>query len=324
MRCSGCLPLVCALFLLLPPPARSQETDETAAAEKPAFAPFPLALALDRALSGRVDWQPDWPAELPADCFRAGPAGMRGVSVETPAGVFRAAWDGEGRLVELPVPLNGALVQVQAAWNGAGGVRALSSPDWEAETLEYSGQYPVKLRIHADGAWFFAAIAPGDRERTETWFDEGGAALAVYEYALSAQDGVSRIRAMSARSAAPSDGGEAAAAAETVIHYESRGLVSAVENGAAFQALYSGDGLPRYWRLSADDTRYSFQWDAAGSLVSLRRESAADGAAEFRYEYTRDTRGAWIERREIRLEPGLGGLVPGGGAVVKRRIEYGD
>ncbi|MCL2320427.1 MAG: hypothetical protein FWC45_10105, partial [Treponema sp.] len=108
--------------------------------------------------------------------------------------------------------------------------------------------------------------------------------------------------------------------------------------GGLFGVLYYREDLPRYWeRLPrtgmAGGTKdregagnFSLQWDEEGSLVRISYRTASPGTfespVEYRYDYTLDERGNWIERREIRMIRRLGLLVPLPGITFTRVLEY--
>jgi hypothetical protein len=145
-----------------------------------------------------------------------------------------------------------------------------------------------------------------------------------------------------------------------VYHYDSMGNISGIVTSAGeYAALYAGKGRPRYWErfvspgpdarpgvlpaegqpetipdaLSGEPAssatqgfnHFSFQWNEEGLLVRLTGGGPGSGdvtETDVRYEYVRDERGNWIERRDTPMIRRSGFLVPGPAERLIRRIEY--
>jgi hypothetical protein len=321
------------------------------------------AMALLEAAAGRrLDWRPDWPLSAPPDLFYTIPesAGIT-VSVEEPeqnpaeradvpetegtageeAAVKGAAADksaagentaegialmtGEisvewrnGRLTRFPVLRDSSFIQAKAEYNAAGNLAAISGEDFELAILEYDGEgRPVTVRLRTDGGYFFAAIEYAPNRVTETWYDENGSPQSVLYTDKTGDSAVIHY-------------GENGAEAEaSKFFFNSHGLISEIRSPrGTWSAQYERRGLPARLERNLENgtERYVFQWDEAGRLTSLSARVPNTGlpAQDSRFEYVLDDRGNWITRREIRMINLSGRLFPAPGALIKRRIQYGN
>ena len=91
-------------------------------------------------------------------------------------------------------------------------------------------------------------------------------------------------------------------------------------DGAVSQAVYNGRG-PRYWK-QPDLGRVALQWDEAGRLVRMAGTARDGQPLDYRYQYKFDGQGAWTERMEVRMTPGLDALIPVPGDSFRRTVEY--
>ncbi|GHV85730.1 hypothetical protein AGMMS50230_13380 [Spirochaetia bacterium] len=229
----------------------------------------------------------------------------------------------------------------------------------DAEVLQWDGDgRPVLFRIFA-GDYYFAALEYTAGSVIETWYNRDGAALFVL---ITGPAGRLIMPASPPQTGEKPQADEKPADGqnenrETKIFYNSNGRISRIEDAAGTAAaLYTTKGMPRYLELlqygtsagtsentvenAAENTAaYTYQWDEAGRLVRLSREPAnADSfgnrdsplgdTGDYRYEYTLDSRGNWIERREITMgrvgdqETGERS-VPVTVKTIRRTIRYG-
>jgi hypothetical protein len=182
------------------------------AQEAPAEADaFPLLAILETSRRGVLEWQPDWPLDIPPDAFS--PSGEAlSIVLHTAEGDYTLRQGAPGRLAEFPFPFEDEaglrrLYQV-ALTEGEGFTvtrpplgpespppsAAPPPPDeapgegplWIVEFLEQDGgEYPLPLlcRVRGGtGGWFFAALEYRGLRASETWFDAGGAALGIFNY----------------------------------------------------------------------------------------------------------------------------------------------
>jgi hypothetical protein len=223
-------------------------------------------------------------------------------------------------------PREGKLVQGKAQRNADGTPRMISytlpelsggapgepgGEDMEAEILEGDEESrPLLVRVRQGDAYSFVVLRYS-QDIAETWFDGEGKPL----FAITLdKDG---------------KGGE--------YHYNNQGLISGIQFPiGTWSAVYTADGLPRYvhrqFPASAEPEvsgesqtayeRYTLQWDEAGRLVRLSGGPGEIPLMDCRYSYTLDSRGNWVERREIRMINQGERLFPSPGLTVKRTIDY--
>lgn len=296
---------------------------------------FPLALVLEAAefaaLSGGV-WRPDWPASLPPDAFRVTSGDVSGITLEGEGVLLSVRYGpGEDRLREFPFMLNGRMAQVSLAFQ-CGEIRGITveflpGEIWEMEVLEREAScpaFPALVRVQAGGAWYFISLSRWARGITEVWADVQGNVLWMYGFYLAEFAGDLRIRTVRDMANPASPG--------TDFYYDSWGFPAVISGpGGFFSALRYRDAFLRYWERrpagSGEDEVFYFQWDAGGFFVRMVAGTGEPGAAsglpsEYRFEYTLDDRGNWIERREIRMVYHAGLLFPVPGAVFTRVLEY--
>jgi hypothetical protein len=231
---------------------------------------------------------------------------------------------------------------------------------WSILIVEYEDAFPSLIRINRGEALYFALIEYEAAGATEIWYNQEGNALAVFSYRYEAPGG--RIRgftrtdllsgeefietyhydSMGNISALVTSAGEYSAlyAGKGRPRYWERFVPSAL--GTAQPAVTEPADLPDVGQPgpsgAAGFHHYSFQWDEEGALVRFsgiyRTEDEAglipDGGAGagdvtetgVRYEYVRDERGVWLERRDTSMIRRSGFLVPGAVGWLLRRIEY--
>lgn len=304
-------------------------------------------------------WRPDSPLDMPPDLFsltqpdsagtRSPSAGnVRSISVrfadDGDAGLtipVSAVWGDGPYLNCFPVFLSGAtgpegFFQAQAEFDAAGGLRIIRGfgEDFTAEFLEES-----LVRVKAADSYYFVLLENGPQGAGETWYDPAGKALFIVitehpfgeSLRISFQDEAAETPPV-----------------ETGYYYDSTGALTGISSpGGEWSALYDALGRPRYWERrpsAAAETssvpaaggqtapggpgespgNYTFQWDERGLLVRFYGGPAGEteNGIDCRYEYTLDERGNWIERREIRMIPRSGRLIPVPGRTLRRCISY--
>ncbi|MDR2485334.1 MAG: hypothetical protein LBD55_08065 [Treponema sp.] len=310
----------------VPEDAVESENQETA--DKPA--PFPLGPILVSALQKGVPWRPDWGLAMPPDAFRLVSGRPLSITLTINEEKYRVLWDRKGALLEFPLALNGVFVQVQAVFRSSGAMQSLIITGAEPpRQIDFIGkEVPLSLaRVTQDGTVCFVALRYDPVDIAETWYDQEGTALAGFISRSRYTRGYPNILTLESRY----EGKETS----EWYYYDSFGNISEIQApGAVFSVLYSREQHPRYWKRRIFDAsnpdvpalleNYTLQWDEQGLLVRMAGISGRDDsdAADFRYEYTLDSRGNWIERREIRMIRRLGVLVSSPGLTVKRVITY--
>jgi len=295
---------------------------------------FPLALVLEAAeftASGAGTWQPNWPLDLPPDAFRLSAGEVSAITLEGENIHLRVSYDTESRLREFPFMLNGGMAQVSVTrLDGKVREMALSflpgEELWTLEFLDHHDSYFSLVRVSAGNAWYFVTLSRWARGITETWFDVEGNVLGAYAFSLAEMDAGMRIRSI--RDLLNSAGA-------SVEHYhDSWGFLTQVsEPGGLYTVLHFREAFPRYWerRPSGGNAEaagiFYLQWDANGFLTRKTRTAEEPGFAagpftEYRFEYTLDEKGNWIERREIRMIQRGSLLFPSPGSVFTRVLEY--
>jgi hypothetical protein len=326
---------MCLFFSLLTLQAQSPEAEDTDDGYT-----FPLALVLEWAEYASGCWKPDWPLEIPPDAFKVQSGGISGCEILRDDFSLGFEIDVVGRAVKFPVMLNGEIAQAALVYSGPEiqemAVTFPSGDDpWELEFLEYRNSFPYLVRAYCGdpsgdaGLWYFIYFSWGISEILESWYDENGQALGAYGFSLADVGRNPRIRTVKDYSAAES----------TELFYDSRGLVTGISGPAGFfNVLYFREDLPRYWESrpivpieddAAEESdavmagNFTLQWDETGLLRRLSGVDENSGMLiDYRYEYTLDDEGNWIERRETRMISVLGLLVPSAGTVFRRVIEY--
>jgi hypothetical protein len=182
-----------------------------------------------------------------------------------------------------------------------------------------AGGRALTARINDSGAWYFASFAYSGDAVTEAWFDEAGAALAVWYCAEAADfydgqpaetrffDNMGHISRVERAVRAPADD-------EAALPSQGQNQGTNQESAEIFEAVYSEKGAVSWKR---GDETYRLQWDERGFLVRLN-----GGGRDIRYEYTLDRRGNWITRREISMKDAPGALVPASVLITNRIIRY--
>ncbi|MDR2803626.1 MAG: hypothetical protein LBB22_04990 [Treponema sp.] len=317
---------------------------------------FPIHILLRDAESGRVSWSPDWPANIPVDAFDVFNSGNYNVSAVTLSGggyVLNARLDSGGASA-FPVYLNGVFYQVTTEFDSEEKVAGFTVEGESPIQIEFlafdnvDGE-PSLARIHEGESWFFASIAYRSGLTLETWRDVDGNIIAVFtartsgrtdsggtpqfyksviqhrqEEAADTENAV--FKDDGGKSAGISGGESEISSSSEYFDFDSMGNMTRIrKDDSIFEALYTGGG-PRYWKQSGFGN-FALQWDGQGRLVRMTGFSfdggdADEEALDYRYEYTFDERGAWTERREIRMSPELGVLAPSAGDSFQRIIEY--
>ena len=332
---------------------------ETAGEELSSGEIFPLVLVLEGAEyagDGCGAWRPDWPVWLPPDAFKV----FSGASAETMvSGISRITLESEavvsgedfsleyrrgpaGQTEEFPLMLNGRLAQVSLAYEGEEiremtlsfpsvtkdreGEASLEDGDeepWKLEFLEYRNSFPSLVRgFRGDGAsqtpWYFIVLSRGGNEISETWYDDKGSFLGAYNFSLAEIGENQRIREIQGTSVQDTGAGMNV----TELYYDSRCFLTESSGpDGVYKVQYFREDLPRYWE--RPPLKYTLQWDEAGFLVRIAAaETEGDRPVEYRYEYTLDERGNWVQRREIRMLRQSGLLIPSPGTTFRRVLEY--
>ncbi|MDR1373592.1 MAG: hypothetical protein LBJ24_01335 [Treponema sp.] len=302
-------------------------------------------------------WRPDSPLDMPPDLFRvtgpdsAGPRNLpagdiRSIDVDFEdgetaglSGPVSAVWGNGPYLSRFPVFLGGAagpegFLQAQAEFDASGGLRIIriTGGDFTAEFLEES-----LVRVNAAGSYYFVVLEDGPRRISETWYDPAGRAL----FIIMTEDAAGESLRISFQ-----DEAAGAPPAETRYYYDGAGAVTGISSPAGeWSVLYDALGRPRYWErrpsaaaeassaagggadpdgAAGSPGNYIFQWDERGLLVRFHGgpPGEAENGIDCRYEYTLDQRGNWTERRETRMIPRSGRLVPVPGRTLRRCISY--
>jgi hypothetical protein len=231
--------------------------------------------------------------------------------------------------VDFPFLFQGNFVQVHADFEESGGLRELTIEDplrpWAIDFTRGDDPALGVTRIIQGEEVFWGVIQNAPAGDIETWYDRDGNPLMVFTY-LFRLDGRGLLQTNS--------GGET----PEEYYQDSFGNTSRINSlRGVFSAGYTMEGRPRYWerQVPADSDGeepvppevyqfYTFQWDEGGFLVRLTGTPGPgeEDPVDFRYDYTLDEKGNWIERQEIRMIPRFGMLVPSPGSRIIRKIEY--
>jgi hypothetical protein len=333
------------MVLLIRFPLFGEETGKTEIpeeSESPGDGPvfFPVYALLSALDAQDIGWRPDWPVAMPPDAFVVKYGQPRSITLTLDSETWRVTRNRDALPVDFPFFFQGNFVQTRRVFGESGKIRELIIDDtdwsWNVEFLE--GDDPallVMMRITQGEGVFFGVIQNALTGDMETWYDRDGNPLAVFTYRFNRNGEGAGLLKLQGQYA----GGEI----QTEQYQNSFGTIAEINSSLGrFSAGYTKDGRPRYWDrwavqsmppdvegedpvFSEFHQSYAFQWDEGGFLV---RTTGTPGPGEedtvdFRYDYTLDDRGNWIERREIRMIPRFGVLVPSPGSRIIRRIEYG-
>jgi len=281
--------------------------------------------------AGTGTWRPDWPLELPPDAFTVATGEISGITLEGEDWLLTFRYDSNGKLLEFPFMLNNRMTQVKLDRDKKPTEMTLTFPSaeepWKLEFLEYHDSnpegFPHLVRGLRGNVWYFIYISWGINEITEIWYNEQGNLLEAYRFSVANVGQNRRIRAILDFKDLDNSSG-------TGCYYDSWGFVTEIFGpGGVYKVLNYREALPRYWerRPAQGDTggagEFYMQWDVNGFLVRMtERAGESNDPVDFRYEYTLDERGNWIERREIQMFRQFGLLVPSPGTIFKRVLEY--
>lgn len=336
------IPLVYMVLLCLFPLSGEEivETETPEETEVPGDEPifFPVYALLAALDAPDIRWQPDWPVSMPPDAFVVKNGRPRSITLTLDSESWRVTRNRGELFVDLPFLFQGKFVQIQRVLGESGKIQELIIDDvdrpWNIEFLDGDDPALLIMRITQGEEVFFGAIQSALTGSMETWYDPDGNPLAVVTYLFSRTSGDLEILKIQNQYT----GGEI----QIEQYQNSFGNISEISSPQGrFSAGYTKDGRPRYWErwvlqpmpadvdgeepvLSEFHQLYAFQWDEGGFLVRI---TGTPGPGEkdpvdFRYDYTLDERGNWIERREIRMIPRFGVLVPSPGSRIIRTIEY--
>ena len=305
---------------------------------------FPLAMVLEGAEFAGNEygtglgniWRPDWPLELPPDSFKVQSGNISGITVEGDGISLVLRYGRGGKIEEFPFMLDGKMAQVALLYDENKDVREINmtfqgeEEPWNLEFLEYNNSYPALVRASCGDVWYFISLSRGGGVITETWYDEEGNALGAYAFSLSRIGEYIKINTV--KDYLDPNG-------ITEYFYDSRNfLTESTGPGGEFKVLFYREDLPRYWERrpaigymdGSTAGNFSLQWDERGLLLRIARETEnfpeagdrGDILVDYRYKYTLDEKGNWIERREIRMIRSLGLLIPSPGTIFRRVLEY--
>jgi hypothetical protein len=294
---------------------------------------FPVSLIFEAAglklYSGEAFntfWRPEWPLELPPDAFRLRSGEISRCTIRTEGFTLDFRLDSGGRLEAFPLMLNGRMAQVRLGYDEFSKLREidLSFPSgeepWKMEVLESKDAFPSIVRAFSLDSWYFIYLSSGVNEILETWYDEEGNALGAFGFSFTE---VGRDRKLYELRDYLKPGGS------TGYHYDSRGFVTDISGPSGFfKVLYYREDLPRYWErrpvaeeniILSPEGNFYLEWDEEDFLLRIRGD---EPFVDYRYEYSLDEKGNWIERRETRMIRSFGLLVPAPGTTFTRVLEY--
>jgi hypothetical protein len=338
------IPLACMILLAsfslygeeaIEPKTQDESPDP---GEGPGFFPVNALLAALRVSD--LGWRPDWPLTMPPDAFVVGQGRPRSITLILDSGELQVTRNRDGFPGDFPFWFQGNFIQVHVVLGEAGKFQELIIDDAlkprRIEFLDGDDSALWITRITQEDGVFFGVIQRAPTGDIETWYDREGLPLGVFTCLFNGvgeEPGIRHIKNQY-------EGG----GTEETYDYDGFGNISRVNSPlGVFSAGYTREGCPRYGErrvllpVPAEGEgeeepvppefyqSYSFQWDESGFLVRITGTpgSSDEDPVDFRYDYTLDERGNWIERREIRMIPRFGVLVPQPGSRIIRRIEYG-
>ncbi|MCL2069951.1 MAG: hypothetical protein FWH19_03065 [Treponema sp.] len=288
---------------------------------------IPLGLVLNAAEHAEDGfWRPDWPLDLPPDAFSLLEGEALRIAIEWEGRVLELRLGTGGRPELFPFMLNGRTAQLSLLYSELSEITEMlvtfpfDDETWEIEILEHRDSLPYLARVYSNNTWFFAYFTRTAHEILEAWYDADGTYLNAISYSLIEIAGKQKIRAARDFSNPHST---------VEYHYDSRGFVTESSGpGGLYRVLYFRQDLPRYWERSGTEGgtgSFILHWDANGLLTRISNAEEGENTAEFldwRFEYSLDERGNWIERREIRMIRQEGLLIPAPGNSFRRVLEY--
>lgn len=305
--------------------------------EGPVF--FPVNALLSALRAPDIRWQPNWPITMPPDAFVVEHGQARSITLTMESGLLQISWNRTSP-VDFPFLFQGKFIQTRRIFEESGKIRELIIDEagrlWHIEFPDGDDPTLLIIRITQGEEVFFGVIQRALIRDMETWYDRDGTPLAVFTYRFDRSGEGPRIVKIQNQHT-----GEEA---QTEQYQDSFGNISEIISPLGrFSARYTKDGRPRYWDrwillpmpagedgeesvLPEFHQSYTFQWDEAGFLVRITGTPGPgeEDPVDIRFDYTLDERGNWIERREIRMIPRFGVLVPSPGPRISRAIEYGE
>ena len=229
------------------------------------------------------------------------------------------------KLLKYPFVINEEIAQVNISYGNQYKIREINisfpfgGEGWQMEVLESKDSYPSIVRAFSADTWYFIYLFHSVNGIMETWYDETGVFIGAFGYFLSDFQNKKRIQAFKNYSD-PGKGIE--------FYYDSRGLITEIVSfSGSYKALYFHDDLLRYWErrplIGNKIGNFTLQWDKNDFLVKLSGDGGNEtGFVDYRYEYTLDDRGNWIERQELGMTLKDGLVVPTSLKTIKRVLEY--
>ena len=214
---------------------------------------------------------------------------------------------------------------------------------------------PDPIKVSFDDMWFFIYLSGGGNELLETWYDEEGNVLGIYAYSfleigktrrLSAIRDCSKYaeatefhydsRGFITDSSGPEGIFNTLYFREDLPRYRESwpagnnpDMVQGPTMGIADDGNPQGSPIDQGWVQGGEAGIFSLQWDEEGLLVRIAEIPQAAGGnqdraalLDYRYEYSFDEEGNWIERKEVRMIRQFGFLAPSAGIIFTRVLEY--
>ncbi|MDR1107768.1 MAG: hypothetical protein LBL19_01910 [Spirochaetaceae bacterium] len=304
---------------------------------------FPVNALLIALGAPELGWRPDWPLSMPPDAFMVEQGRPSSITLTLDSGDVRLTRNRDGLPVDFPFWFQGNFIQSRLDLEESGKTRMLvmekDLAPWYIELI--GGDDPamgIRRIIRGEDVFFDVIQNNSLTGDIETWYDRDGNPRGVWTYVFDRAADGSPLREITARTG----GGEI----RETYDYDSFGNLSGITSPRGrFSALYVREGRPRYaerWTLQVVPAEegegregeepvlaefyqsYRFQWDEGGFLVRVTGTPGPgeEDPVDFRYDYTLDEKGNWIERRETRMIPRFGMLLPGPETRILRTIEY--
>jgi YD repeat-containing protein len=253
------------------------------------------------------------PVLLPPDMLSIPEEKGLSVSVTYEKDRYDLAYDASGKLARLPIPWAGAYTYITIRRNSSEFPINMELPDEKIRisVLEYDKERPLRFQYEREGERFFGVLHYWGTSADESWYSETGELKAFFEYAWSG-DKLLELNSYA------DDGTR-----NRVVRwdYNAQNLVSSmVDEQSRIELAYDGKGrLLSVVKITTEGAglERNFQYDELGRLV---RQYGKDeqGSFEYRYQYTVDPRGLWLQCSIQTWHEQFGRLVPGPETIITR------
>jgi YD repeat-containing protein len=270
------------------------------------------------------------PSLLPPDLFAIAPEAKLRVTVAYNEDRYELVYDDAGQLALFPMYWDGRYIPVRIQRKTAEHIINIEIPDKNLRfmVLEHEDGRPLRFQYEQDGERGFGVIHAWGNYIDESWYSETGELKSLYHYTWLS-NGLVRLEILA------SDGTttpliqwdyNAQNRISLVVHektrteyyYDGKGRIIRV-TGCTLLPPDSQDATASRAGVEGPGYDCHYQYDEAGFLVRQYGRTE-EGPFEYRYQYTLDPRGFWIQCKVQAWSEQFGRLVPGTETRITRTI----